>query len=1714
MTNSRYDELLLDETANQVVEWAISEATKITEPSKKSMCFLASTPHELRSALVDHARLALTKSNTIQREHQHEDVDLEIFEYCPGVALTDLVDTQANEERATDLRNRKGNSVLLIASPGVAFPSVESAFEIRSYRDLIRQTARVFYQRERGDDEVVRLLGLEKWLLDSDLERSDEGHSEGFAFLVTMAAFGAKRPQIGRELWRVGLIPDVGSQAQAGDFLTRLTRNREIVACLSTVSRGKRIADRMAAVKVGVTTTTRRVIAVLDDLVLASAAGVKGWCRQLLEGKTDDDFDAYGLTLDKWDLQSDTGDLESLVVVPFRDFSGRVRSITKLKQDPPNTHSESLYIEVGFDAAGDASKPPTVVVEWETTPSLLNMIGKWRVSLVRPKNIRGVDDEALVVKTVRPQLRKCSLRLEISLEDLPIDFSGKSILVAIEVAAVSDDDEMVMRLKSGAEAIAESDEFELRLVDAPPVTPVTSVGQDDAISPAAAILDVSVGLREAPLPYVYVLQPEKSLLEIRFLESQNDKAIPRAVRNIRVVRRLLDIQESLLRAPLDAAYVSVSINPDEPETDVCDFVALPNVSHQLSEARAEYFEAVIKASKTSKQQPLVETLEWEPEVCSALDRYLEIFKRELAEAKSFDLDQLLLLDTVQLKIVGVEATLQTTIVLPTHPLRSAWMRDYWKKLATWSQGVCAMSPDSRAAAVDIELVNRISLGNLPFLVQSELKEFHVYAEEIAFGYGLYVSPREPDHEALVSLTMDGLGSARSIALQQARLSALKKNFDNYVERRLHPNALAIATVNSGDGALVSSLVARYFQEETDTSAAQSDFRLEITAYSDGKLMRHPVRDLVNLQTRLRDINRYGLSHLSPLIGLSIRHRDMLPIDRHAVNLSVVQGIATGVIAQVPSPTPRKSHLDGLLTGTQTTADPDARSWHVVPTGCVEGDAPITELHRVLLEAQGRCLADSGLIGLSVNLTADTAADIRALHERSDRVLILDRYVGLDWFIRSRALGLGTSYILDYTPDFVEGLADRLIVTTQHPAEADRLIERVMREMGLDSGHRRTQVIENLNLVSGRLVLRLMTDTPQAHETVGLAVVTAYLRNQGELANSFIVPVDSHLEIFGGDASEARRRCDMLLVSFSEGSINLRCVEVKERRRLPISGQTRRRIQEQLNSTAATLDERYFEAADGRLDRELQYAHLASVLHHYIDRARDHDLLNPALVESYHRLADSVGQLKATITKEAFVVSMDSDSRNPENFDDITIQYLTAADLVLTSFSSSREVSRRSRLADREEQQDNGAGQTASDSYDQVRSEGIHDESADSAAFAGSQESDIAPSAAPHNVGDASLTPRILESPLQGASGVSVDSSSGVPSANINPASVTVVLGTDLAGNPVPWKLSTQGSPHALVIGTTGQGKSVTARHAIKSFSDQGLPSLVIDLHGDMAAAPPEGAAVLDVRADGLGFSPFYLSGHSVADISDSAFEIAEVFSFVCGLGNIQLANVFKAIKQVYGDLGWTNGQQGERLPTIEEFATKLEQVEKGARGRNARENLLPLTEFGLFQESEKRFTPRGAGRGLVVDLHNHRHAPVIEAAISLILRKVYREMFTWPQDSTMKLAVVLDEAHRVAKDPTLPRLFREGRKYGVACFAASQSISDFDDEVKNNAGAKVVFRTNFPESKEVAMWVRGNERVDLAVQIEQLRVGEAFVWTEDVSRARKCKMTGQTRQST
>ena len=197
---------------------------------------------------------------------------------------------------------------------------------------------------------------------------------------------------------------------------------------------------------------------------------------------------------------------------------------------------------------------------------------------------------------------------------------------------------------------------------------------------------------------------------------------------------------------------------------------------------------------------------------------------------------------------------------------------------------------------------------------------------------------------------------------------------------------------------------------------------------------------------------------------------------------------------------------------------------------------------------------------------------------------------------------------------------------------------------------------------------------------------------------------------------------------------------------------------------------------------------------------------------------------------------------------------------------------------------------------------------------------------------------------------------------------------------------------------------------------------------------------------------------------------------------------------------------GDGLPSIEDFIQQLRNVEAQQKGKNAEARLMDITEFDLFRTGNAKPFDVVKPGGTVFRVDSMGSEPVKLAAGAFLLRKIYNEMFHWGQSDRIRLFVVLDEAHLLARDVTIPKLMKEGRKFGIALVLVSQSLEDFRPEVLENAGTKIAFRTNFPASKKIAQLLNSSNVAELASSIEKLQVGEAWVSTAALSKPVKTRM--------
>jgi Helicase HerA, central domain len=448
--------------------------------------------------------------------------------------------------------------------------------------------------------------------------------------------------------------------------------------------------------------------------------------------------------------------------------------------------------------------------------------------------------------------------------------------------------------------------------------------------------------------------------------------------------------------------------------------------------------------------------------------------------------------------------------------------------------------------------------------------------------------------------------------------------------------------------------------------------------------------------------------------------------------------------------------------------------------------------------------------------------------------------------------------------------------------------------------------------------------------------------RGQLTDRIVIPVDAHAEIFGvhqRSGETPARRCDLLLVQVTDRMLRIECIEVKGRRTADLPAGLADDIVDQLELTERLLQQRFFATHPRRIDAPLQRARLSGLLHYYADRSARFGHIDSARLAEIHRNIDRLGESAVPrITKRGYVIAYDKESF-PDNHREVPTQVLTPDGLGEAGFTTVSgslgtpppAPSASARSSEPTPKPPAPAPEEALPDSGDASEGGGHAEQAASGTQVDEPLAEPGPpeSAAPADQAAASTAePRDEEAVVAAPGG--------------SPSLVSVELGHDAGNAPVTWNVSTKGSPHAFILGIPGQGKSVTTRRIIREFARQSLPSLVLDFHGDMAANPPTGAQVVDA-AQGLQFSPFELSSTDDMTVNTTAYEVAEIVSYVCGLGEIQRNHVYKGLQQAYKSAGG--------MPSMKQFADAVEESERGGKGgQNARARIQPLTDFGLFAD--------------------------------------------------------------------------------------------------------------------------------------------------------------------
>ncbi len=1596
-------------------------------------------------------------------------------------------------DQAIALRNRKQTRVCLFVPADMvdaAFSSLANSFELMDGRELHTCALRELLAQLPGEAQQIwravlpRLRRPLNVSVDRQLDFVGALHTPDEAGMMARA---------GLELWRVGLIADARP-----DFLEYLNKNRE---CVVKLTRPGRIhattAERIQAL--GVDSETAAALAgffhnrALHDPI--------AWSCDLANGQ--------GPTLESWVFPlEERSNIQSVTVRPFIGPDGVVERYCNLVQ--PEGAGGSLRAR--------CNPRERMTVRWVTDPPTPANLGRWRVEMTssggEPLDDLDFDLPAMEIAGSR---RSCTVKLDLEFEEPP-DFG-----LCIRISALDSASNTLRNAETDELVCAESDEFFLVKGDE---IIETDGRQTRRTVPAIAFgrLEAAIDARSDALTET---QPQwvgqgSDYFTLRLNE--------RRILNIGTVSTLVAIQRRVIGEPRTGGSFEVCLDDLRP-IQIDDIKPRPfqtttgEAWSSFWRAREAYFDQLRK----SVPRDIVETADWGPELAGLALRYAQGYRRLLDDLVSSGAPRPILLDaltvdSVLLKLATNDSVSEDTLLLlPTHPMRSAWFAGYSQLLRMWEYQILQQSPRERKGVIDLDAVRQLAPINVPaFSFHATASSPFVFFQNLRFFYGVALPPDIADaHRRLADVALMLNVQSDFVRTDDRHPDRLADYLRSYLATHPYADALTATLVNADDGGLFTEAVRRLLQTSTNDEEAEEHANapvvFQVTSYVEDE--RHSNgQELEGIrQAQLDLIQTRQTDHLLPGLTNTIRgsaslHDQPLPdahltlvsdLSRPRVLAAPLRGDAAGevgsltfygLIARLVSgfsiDEGELRWLHRLVLGGAGRPEPH-------PSGAKYTDA-LVDLHAAWQRAGNSILGGppSAQPALEVTLSPEQQRLLELLHEQSDWVITLDRFFPLDYYDSPNEPYLSKTarkYVLDYAPEFGEGLGHRMMLTTGSRDEIGSLLGRAMNELGfaaVDQSVR--QLLQYLKTVSGRLALQALGSSTSAAAAVGLGVVTAWLQNRGRLGQAVLIPVDLHPQLFSNKGSRGSglgdRRCDLVLFVLKRNIVEASFIEVKWRRGLVSLDNLAEDMLLQMEASAQAIRERFFN--EKRVDSSLHRAALSNVLRFYFDRARRYRLFDEAAEAAF---LDNLGRLERTRAEfrtsyEGYIVSLEDTPRKPLSVGEAKITILTAQD-----FESSTEFhAEPQRLKGPDVPPEDGA---AVDTSVSPRNS-VHK--------AADVESEGKLGAPVDTVPVAETGEQITDNDT-GGSASETQAPAPTPLTTRAADEIRVPLGETAAGSRVEWLPSIKGSPHIFIIGIPGQGKSWTTMRILAELGAQHVPTLVLDFHGQfsdpssafMRTANP---TVLDAAA-GLPFTPFECSpAAGMDDWKANAYAVSEIFAYVAGLGDMQRDVVYTTVRDAYRNHGFDRGPGGSlTYPTMEEILRAIEEGERARRVANVSARLRPLLEMDLFRPPENPPNLLTMIRdGLVIDVHNLYVETVQLAVGAFVLRKLYKDMFRWGVASGLRLAVVLDEAHRLARDITLPKVMKEGRKFGVAVVVASQGLGDFHQDVLGNAGTKVIFRVNYPESRRIAGFIRSRQGQDLAERIEQLPVGSAYVQTPEM----------------
>lgn len=343
--------------------------------------------------------------------------------------------------------------------------------------------------------------------------------------------------------------------------------------------------------------------------------------------------------------------------------------------------------------------------------------------------------------------------------------------------------------------------------------------------------------------------------------------------------------------------------------------------------------------------------------------------------------------------------------------------------------------------------------------------------------------------------------------------------------------------------------------------------------------------------------------------------------------------------------------------------------------------------------------------------------------------------------------------------------------------------------------------------------------------------------------------------------------------------------------------------------------------------------------------------------------------------------------------------------------------------------------------------------------------------------------------------------------------------------------------HGLIAGATGTGKTKTLQILAEQLSENGVPSLVMDIKGDLSgvAVPSPGHPKIDERHDRIGL-PFAASASPVEFLSLSDEKGARLRATVSEFGPVLLSKILElsdtqegilAVLFKYCDDNDLPLLDLDDLKKVLNYSTsdgKAAIAEEYGRISTQSVGTILRKVVALEQQGadvffgERSFDPQDLlghdanGKGIIsiLRLTDIQDKPKLFSTFMLqLLAEIYA---TFPEEGDAekpKLCLFIDEAHLVFEEASsallnqIETIVKLIRSKGVGIFFITQNPADIPEDVLGQLGLKVqhALRAFTAKDRKAIKLAAQNypisEFYDTEQLLTELGIGEAFMTALD-----------------